>query len=70
MAYQDVKKEMTSRRKTKPHRFSKPVRFLCRQLNGNYPTYFFSTTEAFVPPKPKEFDIAALTVMFRALLGT
>ena len=35
-----------------------------------YALYFFTARTALCPPKPKEFDMAALTVIFLALPGT
>ena len=36
----------------------------------NYGSYAFRSNDAFVPPKPNEFDIATFTCAFRALFGT
>jgi len=39
-------------------------------LRYNYNQYFFNTSAAFVPPKPKELLITTSTSAFRAVFGT
>ena len=52
----------------KAHEFRAP--FFRHRICHDYFAYFLTTRQALCPPKPNELEIAARTVLARALFGT
>ena len=60
--------KICAERRRKAHEFRAP--FFRHRICHDYFAYFLTTRQALCPPKPNELEIAARTVLARALFGT